>query len=122
MNLVDAAKRDAAAILGNKSSGFAVELKFTAPDDTTATINGRAYKHHLAVDGDGNTVKANSANMHITFAESALTAVEYETRNANNDVKLKGHLVAWTDSSGTEKTYKICGSLKIIESFFSAYQ
>lgn len=103
MDLNDLARRDMQFITGTPG-GFAVVLEFTAPDDSTATIYGRATRHNMGLDTEGNIV--NTRNVSCSFAEDLLSAEDYPVRTGG-EVLLKGHKVAWTDATGVKKTYII---------------
>lgn len=102
MSLIAQAKKDSEKITSN-SNGWAVQMTFTAPDSTTATINGIHSKHHLGVDTDGNMV--NSKKAHVSFSEKFLTDLGYPVRNAAGEVALTGHKVSVKDSTGIVKNY-----------------
>lgn len=84
---------------------WGVVITLTAPDLSTAKLNGLHTKHHLAVDQDGKQVNSRSA--HVSFSESNLLAsnVDYPLRNSKNEVVLKGHKVSVSDSTGLLRTY-----------------
>ena len=84
------------------------ELIFIAPNAETATVQGLSSKHHLSVDPETG-LPVNSTNIHISVAESVILDANesYPTRNANDEIYLKDHLVSFADSSGTVKQYKI---------------
>lgn len=107
MSILERARRDMQRITSDKSGGFAVEITFTSPDGSTATINGLHTKHHTAIDTEGRPV--NSKNAHISFSETLLNEQGYITRppDYNGEVNLKSHRVAVKDSTGTVKNYKI---------------
>lgn len=102
MNILERARRDARRITSNADSGFAVSAIFTAPNNTTATVNVIHSKHHMGVDTDGNIV--NSQNAHVNVSEILLTAQGYPVR-VNNKVKLNNHRVAIADSTGVTINY-----------------
>lgn len=80
-------------------TGFTTSILFTSPTGTTATVLGMHAKVHMAasvIDGDF----VNSKRAHISVSESSLTDLGYVTRNANNEIDLKDHRVAVTDSAG----------------------
>ena len=86
--------------------GFGVDLSFKPNAISEATtVKGFATKHHLSVSSEG--IPVNAKNTHCTVSESILTDAGYTVRNASNEVDMIGHLVTYTDSSGTEWTYQI---------------
>lgn len=105
MGLTEQAIFDAQAIISDAINGFAIAIEFTAPDSTTATINGLATKHHMRMDLDGKLV--NSKDASVSFSEALLVAAGYPVRNSSGEVYLKGHKVKWTDSSGQLCQYAI---------------
>lgn len=105
MGLMEQIQADILAITTN-SDDFGVALEFTSIDgSTTVTVNGIASSHHLRIDFDGAPVAGR--NVSISVAEAALVAVDFPTRNAGGDIKLRNCTVKWTDATGTEKTYLI---------------
>ena len=104
MGIMDLARRDMKHFSSDADTGFATPITFTAPDSSTATINGLATRHSLGIDTSGNTVI--SKTVHCSFAESVLTAAGYTVR-VSGEISLKRHLVAWTDATGVSKTYMI---------------
>ena len=106
MNLVSQAKKDWQQITTNSSSGFGTEMTLTSPDGVNVlSIVGLATKHHIGIDDYGNVV--NTKNAHVSFSEKQLSDALYPTRNAENEVSLYGHKIAWTDSTGSLITYII---------------
>lgn len=105
MNLLELAKRDWAAITSDTTNGFGLQLTFTAPDNSTATVGGLKAKHHMAFDTIGQPI--NSKTGHISVSEKLLTDAGYTTRNDKGEVDLKGHKVTCKDSTGQNKTYTI---------------
>jgi len=103
MGLIDFIADDIKSIT-QSSNDFGLLLEFTAPNGTTASINGLATRHHFSLTTDG--LPVNSRNVHCSFSESALAAKGYPIR-INGEVNLRGHLVAWTDNTGTKKTYVV---------------
>lgn len=104
MSLIAQAKVDIEQITSNQDD-FAVEIKFTAPDNTTATISGLHTKIHLGVNSEGEAV--NSRKAHISVSEKFLTDANYPVRNSSGEVSLMNHLVEVKDSTGTSKKYKM---------------
>ena len=105
MGLVEQAIADAKAITSDAINGFGISIAFTAPNSTTATINGLATKHHLRMDLDGKLV--NSKDASIAVSESLLADAGYPVRNSSGEVYLKDHKVKWIDSSGQLCEYSI---------------
>jgi len=106
MGLIQQAQEDIAEITSNPDE-WGVEITLTAPDLTTATLNGTHSKHHLAIGEKGERVNSRSA--YISFSESNLLAAnqEYPIRNESKIVNLKDHQVKVKDSTGIEFTYAI---------------
>lgn len=105
MGLTEQAILDAQSITSDAINGFGIAIEFTAPNSTTATINGLATKHHMRVDLDGKLV--NSKDASIAVSEQLLVDAGYPVRNSTGEVYLKGHKVKWTDSSGQLCEYEI---------------
>jgi hypothetical protein len=84
-------------------AGFAVDLVFTAPNSQVASVRGLASRHNLSVNPEDG-LPVNSPNTHVTVVESVILEnnASYPTRNAENEISLKGHLVLYEG-----KTYKI---------------
>ncbi len=87
---------------------WSTELIFTAPNAETATVQGFGSKHHLSIDPETG-IPVNSSNIHVSVAESVILDenAAYPTRDSNDEIYLKDHLVSFADSSGTVKQYKI---------------
>jgi len=84
---------------------MSVELTFTPPSGSPATILGYGTVHHLSFDPQtGRAV--NSKNAHCSFAESLLTDAGYTVR-VLNEVSMKNHKVRFKDSAGITRNYKI---------------
>jgi len=107
MGLTEQIQQDLLAITTN-ANDFGVSLTFTAPTSPVivVTTTGTAKRHHLEFDEMG-MVKGNSLNATCTISELALRALSYPVRNTNGDVTFKGHLVTWTDITGSAITYAI---------------
>lgn len=105
MGLLDQIREDVKQFTSD-TNDFGVELIFTPKSsEETYTINGIAINHSLTIDSGGAAVRGRQS--HCSFSESLLTAQEYPLRNDKNQVDLKGHKVAWKDSTGVLKTYNI---------------
>ncbi len=107
MSLTTQIQQDALDITTNLND-FGVSLTFTAPTSPimVITVGGTIKKHHTDLDELGQ-VRGNSLNASCTVSELALNAVNYPVRNANGQVTFKGHLVSWTDITGSEIKYAI---------------
>lgn len=105
MGLIERATRDAQRYTSDKD-GFAVDITLTAPDSVTATFAGLSTKHHLAIDQmSGEVVSSRTAS--ISFSEKTATDAGYVTRNAANEVGIKGHRAQVKDSTGAVRKYII---------------
>lgn len=105
MGLIEQAIQDAKEMTSDSVSGFGISIQFIAPNETTATINGLATKHHMRMDLDGKLV--NSKDASIAVSEQLLIDAGYPVRNSSGEVYLKDHKVKWTDSSGQLCEYSI---------------
>lgn len=79
---------------------------FKVSGQNEVTINGMATRHHLGIDPDTRTL-VNSRNTQCTIHENLLKEAGFTTRNANNDVILKGVYVRYADHTGVSKVYVI---------------
>ncbi len=107
MGLVDQIQKDVQQITSDLG-GFATSLIFFVTNGqtvVTATCNGIAVNHNLAVNEYG--IDINSKTARVTVSELALRALSYPLRDSNNRVSLKEHRVTWTDISGIQATYII---------------
>lgn len=104
MGLLGQARKDLMQFTSNLND-FAVSVTFFAPNESEATINCLAVKHHLDFDSEGNSVSTKTAR--ISFSEQLLVNADYPVRNTNGEVNLMSHKVTWADSTGVEKTYLI---------------
>lgn len=103
-SILQAARSDARKII--TGGGFEDDITLTTPSgDLAITVTGLASKHHLSIDTDGNV--ASAKNAHVSISETDLLELEYPVRNANEEIALKGHLVAVKDSSGVLKQYEV---------------
>jgi hypothetical protein len=88
-------------------AGFSVEITFTDPSGAlSVVVRGLVSKHSFSINPETG-VPVNSRNGHVSIAESVLLDQEYPTRDANDNVDLKGHKVEWVDSSGSNYSYLI---------------
>lgn len=103
MGLMNQAKADIEQITGSLGE-FGVELTFTAPDLSVASVVGLHVKHHTGFDEQGFPVNSKIASAAVS--EKFLTDVSYPVR-VNGEVNLKGHKVTAKDSTGTVVEYVI---------------
>jgi len=86
---------------------FSVEISFTNPDgDENVSVKGFSSKHHFSISPDTG-LPVNSKNAHISVVESVLKDAGYTTRNADNEIALKNHLVSFADASGSTYSFLI---------------
>ena len=102
MSLLERARLDAQRIVSNLS-GFAFSIKFTI-GSKSATVRGPGKKHHISYDDQG--LPVNALNATVTVCEKDLTNQGYPTRDANDEVDLRGHKVEWSDAKGSN-TYEV---------------
>lgn len=102
MGILDQARLDMQQITGN-TSDFGVSISFTAPTSETATVVGFHTKHHMAYTEEGERINHKTAS--VAVSETALTDLNYPTRNASDEVNFEGHLVSVPDSTGSVKQY-----------------
>lgn len=102
MTVLELARRDSKRI--QEVGGYQTSLTFVH-GLVTATISGTAFVHHLVFDAENNPI--NSKHAHITISEKSLTDLGYPTRATSGNLFMKDHLVTFTDSTGTAKTYKV---------------
>lgn len=102
MGIRERAIADWARYSGDTTTGHAVPVDLVTPDGLlTITIAGLTSIHHMQFNGDGRPV--NVKNAALSFSESALYD-NYPVRNDKGEVYMKGHLVKFKDSTGTERT------------------
>jgi len=86
--------------------GFEETISLTTPDGVSQVLTkGFATKHWISFDQDGNSIS--SKNAHISISESKLVSLDYPVRDTNGEVRLYGHKVSVSDSSGVTKDYVI---------------
>ena len=103
-NLMQLARRDAKFFVTN--GGFEESITMTTPSaDKTFSLTGFATKHFINFDSDG--LPINSKNVHICIDENILISQGYPLRNAKDEVHLKGHIIAYPDSTGNIKKYVV---------------
>lgn len=102
-DLLTFAREDIADITGGDDVGTEITFR-PLPSSTPVIVKGIACKHHLAIDGEG--LRVNAKNAHVSVSESLLIAEGYTVR-VNNEVAMKGHLINYKDSTGLEKDHKI---------------
>ena len=105
MGLTEQAILDAQQITSDAVNGFGVSVEFTAPDSSTATINGLHTKHRVNVDQEGQPTNAKKAS--VVVSEALLLALNYPVRNSNGDVYLEAHRVKVKDSENVLYEYVI---------------
>jgi hypothetical protein len=103
MGLLDRARQDLKQITSNDDE-FAVEMIWTATDNSTCTVNGLHSKPFYSADFEGN-VSVNSMKGHVSVHEENFTDQSYPTRNGNGEIDFTGHRVKVKDSTGEEKEY-----------------
>lgn len=103
MSLLDNIKNDLKQITGNQNE-FGVELTFTAPDTSTASVFGIHAKHHTGFDAEGFPVNSKIAS--IAIYEETLSDFDYPVR-ISGEVNLRGHRVAAMDSTGIVNHYVV---------------
>jgi hypothetical protein len=90
------------------TDGFATALTWVAPTGETAIITGVFVERTIQVfDDKGNGSTVNTLQSNAGISEKALTDLNYPTRNAKNEVALKGHKVTATNSAGITRTLKV---------------
>lgn len=104
MSLIDLCKRNWQRFTSD-ANGFGVAITITSLQNDVVELVGLATKHHIGIDTDGNLV--NTKNAHVSFAEKLLTDANYPVRDASGEVNLKGHKIAYKDSTGNSKNYII---------------
>lgn len=106
MDLLSRARSDAKRITTNGNE-WGQPVRFKAPGGTEVTINARANKIHVKLDGDG--IPFNSKNASVTFSEQSLSQAGYDSIRSvqSKEVDMKNHRVSWTDSTGESFTYRI---------------
>jgi hypothetical protein len=107
MGIIAKAIADAKTISSN-GNDFAVSAVFVAPAPglETATVNVLHRKHHTGFDSETG-VRVNSKMASVTVSEGILIDASYPTRDANNEITLKGHRVSVADSSGNVAEYMV---------------
>jgi len=103
MSLLDQIRADVLQITTNTDE-YGQPITFDN-GTVSVTVNGRANKHHLSIDRDGNATNAKNAS--ISVSEQALTTLSFPVRDASGEVNLKNVKVTWTDSTSTPRTYMI---------------
>lgn len=104
--LIEQAQKLIQQITTDKKTGWGIDVTFTTPDgNITKTITMLAIKHSLGFDENGMAAVMPTAR--VSVSEDALKAVNYPTRDGNDNVSLLNHKVTWTDVEGITKTYII---------------
>ena len=87
--------------------GFSTACSFRTTAGGAATVvNALAMKHHFSYDPDSGS-PVNSLNVRVSVSEKVLNDAGFVTRNANNQVNLRGKFIEYTDSAGITRNYKI---------------
>jgi hypothetical protein len=102
MDLLAQARKDAKTFL---TGGFSTGITFDN-NVLSATVQGIAFKHHLSIE-EGTGAPVNSKNTEASVSEQALLDAGFITRNANNEIDMKGWKVTYTDSAGISAKYLI---------------
>lgn len=107
MSILDLARADMQFITTDTTGGFAVNITFTSPTGTVATIGGLYTKHREQYDNDGRPI--NTKKVHIGFSETVLNAAGYPTRpgGPGTEVDMKGALATLSDSTSIATQYII---------------
>lgn len=95
-SLIDLARQNTREIL---NGGFSSELTITPTGLGEVVINGLTTSHSSGFDSDGLPVIG--PNSHCSFSELDLNDKGIVTRNAKNDLIVRGWDVRWTDQLGT---------------------
>lgn len=103
MSLLQRAQSDAQRFISDLN-GFAVQVHFTAPDGTEATVAGVFSNHNVGVSEQN--VPVNSQKASVTVSEQTLVDAEYPVRK-NGVVALEAHKVSYKDSTGVLKNYRV---------------
>lgn len=99
---MDQIKKDIEQITSN-SNEFAVTLSFTSKTSEIATIKGLYSDHSNDYDENGNSITGKFT--HVSISEKYLTDLSYPTRNNNNLLNMKGHLVTVHYADNSSKQY-----------------
>ena len=104
-DILSKARRDAQRF--TKSGGFQTAISLHNKDNgERCEINGIASVIGITVDQETGE-SMSGRNAHITFSEAEATEQTYQTRDADNEIKMNGHIVEFKDSTGIERKYKI---------------
>lgn len=88
---------------------FDLEIRLVSPDGDQAIVKGLAAETNVQFDLDGDGIPTNDNDAHFSFVESNLIEANatYPIRDANGEVDLQKHKVAFPDANGTLKAYTI---------------
>lgn len=100
---IEQARKDLQAI---SQADFSVDIKITNLANLSVTIKGLTSLHHLGIDPENGT-QVNTKNVHCSLSEVKLNSLGYTTRNASNEVNLKGHKVEFKNALGITGKYRI---------------
>lgn len=104
MSLVSRAKEDIQKITSNLNEWGVDLVLLPIGSNTQYPAKGVHTKHHLGLTSEG--IPANVKTASVAISEANFP-VDYPIRDANGEVKLKGHRCYVNDSTGIQKKYII---------------
>lgn len=106
MGMMQQAAIDIMGILGNTSSGFALPIKFKAPDGTELETTGHFFNHSLQYDENGQAISGDTAVCHVS--ETPFMNASYPMRRLSDGViTFKDHIVTATYADGSIKIFSV---------------
>ena len=104
MDLLAQARADMQTITQGE---FSVLINVTPPESTSSiSVRGLASKFHFQINPESG-LPANAKKAYCSISETVLSEAGITVRNANNEVRLLGYKVEWTDCTGESKAYLI---------------
>lgn len=106
MSILEFAREDFRDIIEDQE-GFSNNITLSAPDGSISIdVQALTTSHRLSVDPETGML-VNAKNIHFSVSERTLNELGYPVRDANNEVSMRGHKVAFPDAVGVDGMYVI---------------